>query len=171
MNKINVFLLIGLVASVICNAFLIGFMLNGPKFKGPRPPNPIMLMERAVHKLPGNVRKDVEAIIDAKRLGFKTLMEAGKDDMDVVREHLLSDDLDIETLDIIFQPIADHHKNFSEKLGLMFKEIARAIPDPEQRRMFFENALPRPPPMNGNKVSGKDFKHSGEKMRKMRQQP
>lgn len=142
-NKGKLFI-VAFALSLLLNAFLIGFVI-APKGEHHRMHDPKKRLHIAAKALPDDVQDNILKILDTHHVDIQKAMKQGKDNMDHIRSVLTADKLDLEKLDTLFQPMADHHVKVSKELGAMFKELALALPDDAQRKAFFETAMRKPP--------------------------
>lgn len=145
MKNKNTYIQIGLVLSLVLNGFFLGFIMAGPHGFGPPPDPSKRMVEAAMHLKPEN-RDNVMAILDRHMHTIDSNMQQGMNGFQNIRNILTAKNVDFGKLDTALSRMSKHHQDMGASMDAMLKEIAAAIPDAQERKTFFNNALPPAPP-------------------------
>lgn len=152
-SKMALYTSLGLVLSLLLNAFMLGFLLAGPALGparyGPPPPphhGPAEHLYKAAENLAPERKEQVVKILHRYTKEIDAHMHQGMSGFKEIRDVLQADELDPENLDAVFARMAAHHKDVGVLMGAMFEDLAAVLPDKEERMRFFEQALPPEPP-------------------------
>lgn len=145
-SKTDRFFKLILVLSLIVNAFFLGFFFSGHhRMMGP-PPDPGKQILQAVHKMDLKNKADVLLVFDKKSAVIDHKINEGRVLFKRVHETLTQENIDPVEIKKIFEEMGEHHKELGLLVGDMFVALYEIIPDPEERKKFFEAALPPEPP-------------------------
>ena len=147
-KKTNIFIQLGFVVSLILNGFLIGLLMSGPSGHRPPPPDPSKRLYEAAAHLPPNSQAKVMPILERHTAAMGASMHKGMDDFKNIRHALTQPNLDSKELNIILDRMTSHHETMGSFMQEMFKEIVQALPDSQERAVFFKYALPPEPPFS-----------------------
>ncbi len=147
-DKTKTYLFFGFVFSLVLNGFLLGFLLAGPFWRPGAfpPPDPARRLYEAAGRLGPETREAVIAVLDRRSAEVDENMRKNMEEFKEIRVALTAPDQTPEGLATLFQRLGRQHEKTGEIMGIMFGEIAKAIPDEQERIAFFRDALPPEPP-------------------------
>jgi uncharacterized membrane protein len=147
-----------LIVSLMINAFLLGVFVSGFKDGGkgphrshkPHRPQPEKQLYEAARELDEEIKEAVIAILDEQTPLLKEHMSEGRDSFDNLKSVLTAPELDFDALDKAFAKISDHHVDMSAKISSMLLNVAKTLPNNEERIDFFNRAMDHKPPFPGH---------------------
>lgn len=153
----------GFAISVLLNAFLLGVVAGKPshdfgKYPPPPPPNPAQQMHQAAMGLNVENQAKVLKILEEFTPQIDEKLHQGMSGFANIQAVLMAKDIDEAEVKQTFLAIAAHHEEAGALMAKMFTDIAVALPDPQQRELFFSHAFPPEPP---------HFKEGDKKMKKI----
>ena len=144
MNKTSL-LSLGLVASLILNAFLAGYMLSrAVKPMRPPPMPPFERMNFALEQVSPKYRTEIESLIDRNLSDLRNSMFEMRKDFDKVTPILVAPEFDIQALEAIQQSLLIQDKRSKTGLLILMIDIANILPNEERIRFFKEFSFDRP---------------------------